>query len=101
MTMNKRNFQRSGLLAGLIGLLLAIGGFGAWLFHSQRHQYIIDRQLITSLMKRDTSQALLLVQKGADPNTQFDPPPVPSLTHLWDYLFAVQSCRAMIAPVPF
>lgn len=83
--MNKHRFQRAILLTGFIGLLF-VGGYGFWLFQAQGHQYALNRQLIAALVKRDTSQALLLVNAGADPNTSYDPPPAPSLKHLWNHL---------------
>jgi len=83
--MNKRRFQRAVLLTGFIGLLL-LGGYSVWLFQVQRNQYALNRQLIAALTKQDTSQALLLVNKGADPNTPHDPPPTPSLKHFLDHL---------------
>ena len=75
-----RSFRRAALLtlwllAGLVGACML------WL-RLERHQYALDRQLIAALAKGDDKQALALVNAGADPNTPWDPTPMPSLSQL-------------------
>jgi len=84
--MNKRRFQRAVLLTGFIGLLL-VGGYGLWLFQTQRHQYALNRQLIAALRQGNHQQALVLVKSGADPNTPERPIPPPTIRQLWNHLF--------------
>jgi hypothetical protein len=69
-------------------LLLAalIGGTGLWL-RAQQRQYALNRALIAALVKGDTRLALTLVNEGADPNTPYNPTPVPSLLELVKQLF--------------
>jgi ankyrin repeat protein len=99
-TMNKRRFQRAILFAGIVGLLLT-GGYGLWSFLAQRHQYALNRQLIAALVKRDTSQALLLVNEGADPNTPYTPQPPPSFQRMWNYLFHRSALPTNESPTAF
>jgi ankyrin repeat protein len=54
---------------------------------SARCQYALDRQLIEALMKRNAEQALALVNTGADPNTLYQPTPIPALPQLIKGLF--------------
>lgn len=61
-----------------------MGAGGLWLW-SVRHQEALNRQLISALVTSDATQALVLVNEGADPNTPFEPPPPPSLRQCWDY----------------
>ena len=84
--MNKRRFQRAVLLTGALTLLF-VGVYGLWLFQAQRYQYALNDQLIAALVRRDTTQALLLVHAGANPNTPYVTPVPLSLRQLWDSLF--------------
>ena len=59
----------------LIGLFLPCF---LWI-RAQQHQYTINRELIEALKIDDTSQAMALVEAGADPNTHYEPAPAPSL----------------------
>lgn len=70
--MNKRRFRNAVFLAGFLDLLL-VGDSGYWLFQLQRHQYALDRQLISASVKHDNQKALALVNLGADPNTPYKP----------------------------
>ena len=82
--MNKRRLQRAGLLTGLVGLVLA-GVFGLKL-RSYRRQEALNRQLITALVKHDNQNALMLINKGADPDTRYAPAAPPSLRQFWNYV---------------
>ncbi len=83
-TMKNRHLQRSVLLTGVVGLLLA-GAYGlCW--RPRQHQYALDRQLIVALKKDDTRLALLLLNQGADPNTPCSPRPAPTLEDVGYYL---------------
>jgi ankyrin repeat protein len=76
--MNKRRFRQSALL---ILLLLSALVVGAILLHAIWH-YNLNRQLIAALVKGDTGKALVLVNKGADPNIPYKSTAVPSLPAL-------------------
>jgi hypothetical protein len=65
----------------LFVVALLIVSVGLWLRARQR-QYALNRQLIAALVNYDDKQALALVNAGADPNTRFEPTPVPSLLQL-------------------
>ena len=64
----------------LVVLLIMIGG-GLWL-RVQQGQYARDRQLIEALQQGHASQAIALVQAGADPNTRLEPSPPPSIKEM-------------------
>jgi len=81
--MKRRPLQRFVLLTE-VGLLLAV--IGTPLVLSRQRQYALDRQLIAALKKYDTRQAMLLLDKGADPNTPCTPLPAPTLQDLRDYV---------------
>jgi ankyrin repeat protein len=85
--MMKRN--RAAMITLLL-LPLLIGVAGIWL-HPQQRQYALNRRLIAALVKNDTEQALALVNAGADPNTHYNPPPIPSLNLLLNQLLHRQS----------
>ena len=74
--MNRRHVKIT-LLFLVILITLAVG-IGFWQQAQQRH-YAQGRQLIDALVRGDNSQALALVQAGADPNTRYKPTPIPSL----------------------
>src|SRR5580700_678461 len=81
--------KRSRRLAALLALLLLAGLVGStalWL-RAQQRQYALNRALIAALVKGDDRRALVLVNAGADPNTQYKPMPVPSLVELVKELF--------------
>jgi hypothetical protein len=84
-TMNKRRRYRAVLVLGA-GFLLIAGACGLWL-RSARREEALNGQLIAALVKQDPKQALVLVNAGADPNTPFGPPSLPSLTQLWNRVF--------------
>ena len=78
-------YKRSALLAFAL-LLLGVGlPCFVWV-RAQQRQYTINRQLIAALKKKDTKQALELVNAGADPNTRFEPTSAPSLPELMNQL---------------
>ena len=62
-----------------------MGGCGLWVWQANR-QYELNRQLIAALVNNDTKKALLLVNAGADPNTNFASPPPPTLKLLFNQL---------------
>ena len=80
MTTRRRRAIRFFLLP-LTGVVVVAG---LWLC-AQRHQYVLDRQLIAEIDKQDYNQAGNLVREGADPNTLFYPPPLPSPRELWNH----------------
>src|SRR5436305_1771341 len=64
----------------MIALLLftCVAAMVPW-FRAQRRQYALNRQLIAALKQENDRRALVLVSAGADPNTRYEPTPVPSL----------------------
>lgn len=66
----------------LIGIVVIAG-----LWARAQYQSALDRKLIAAIDDRDYNQAGDLVKAGADPNTLFYPPPLPSPGQLWDHLF--------------
>lgn len=92
-------FRRSLLMSVILVLLLVAAG-GGWL-HVQQQQYVLNRQLIAALKSDDTTQALELVKKGADPNTRLQPPPVPSFKLLLALRLHRSVLPANISPTAF
>jgi hypothetical protein len=82
--MKRHNLQRSVLLTGVVGLLLAGAYQLTW--RPRQHQFALDRQLIAALKKDDTRRILLLLNEGADPNTPCSPRPAPTLDDLYYYV---------------
>jgi hypothetical protein len=70
--------MRRVVLVTLFLLALLAAGALLWI-RSERHQYVLNRQLIAALMQNDSRTALALVNEGADPNTRYMPTPAPSL----------------------
>jgi ankyrin repeat protein len=83
--MTRRRRQHSALLSATL-LLLLVGACILSLCAQQR-QYVLNRHLIDALVQKDDNLALALVNEGADPNTRYTPPPVPSLRKLLKQLF--------------
>jgi ankyrin repeat protein len=92
--MNKPRPYRAVFLLGAVCLLIV----GAWGLSWQSHQRqeALNRQLIAALLKNDDQQALVLVDKGADPNTRLNPLPPPSFRQLWNSML-----RRSPAPVKY
>ena len=70
------------LLAISFTTLLLIVIAGGVLLRVQQQHYARNRQLIEALQQGHASQALALVQAGADPNTRLEPSPAPSLKEM-------------------
>jgi ankyrin repeat protein len=78
--------RRRAALLTLLLLASLVGGTGLWL-RAQQRQYALNRALIAALVKGNDKRALALVNEGADPNTRYEPTPVPSLLEMVKQLF--------------
>ena len=81
--MNKRLQCSLVLVFSMCCLCVATVGLLLW---KAKRKYALNRQLIAALIYRDSEQARGLVNAGADPNTRYDPSPVPTiplLLNLW------------------
>ena len=84
--MNNRHSHRRLVLLTFALLLLGLGlACFVWVKIQQR-QHALNRQLIEALKNGNTKEALALVESGADPNTRYEPTPVPSLSELMDQM---------------
>ena len=70
--------RRRAILLTLLLLTGLTAACGLWL-RAQQRQYTLNRQLMAALVKEDDTQALALVEAGADPQTRYEATPVPSL----------------------
>ncbi len=91
---------RRSLLLFLMLVLVFVGACSVWLWKANR-QYALNRQLIAALKNNDTKQALVLVNAGADPNTRYNPPPVPTLQLLLNQLLRRSPVPADDSPTAF
>ena len=65
-SMKKRNSKRSALLVFVL-LLIGMSLMDYVWVRKEKRQYAMNRQLIASLLKNDTKQALVLVEAGLIP----------------------------------
>ncbi len=91
---------RRSLLLLLTLVLAVVGARGLWVWKAKR-QYALNRQLIAALKNNDAKQALALVNRGADPNTRYNPPPAPTLTQLFNHLLHRSLVPANDSPTAF
>ena len=91
--------QRAILLA-LCLLTVSLVACALWL-RSQQRQHALNRQLISAIVQGDDTQALALVEAGADPNTRFEPAPVPSLYDLVKQFFRRSPTTAKLSPTAY
>ena len=92
--------QRRALLLSLI-VALALCAIGGWWLHKEQQQYRLNRQLIEALSHDELSNARGLVEEGADPNTHFTPPPMPSLKLLLNKVLHYGLPPANTSPTAF
>jgi hypothetical protein len=78
--------RKRTILVTFFLMAMLIGGTGLWL-RAQRRQYALNRQLIAALVNDNNQQALALVNSGADPNTPYQPLPMPTFMQLLKRLF--------------
>ena len=71
-----RGMKRRRLLLLSVLVVALLAGGGLWVWQAKR-QYMLNRQLIATLLSGD-KQALALINAGADPNTHYyaEPPPI-------------------------
>ena len=81
----------------LFTLLVFFGlvGTGLLWLRARQRQYVLNRQLISALVKGDDAQALTLLEAGADPNTRYTAPSALPLIELVN-----QSLHRSPPPVP-
>ena len=91
---------RRWLLLFLTLVLAAAGSCGIWVWKAQQ-QYTLNRELIAALVRNDSKQALALVNRGANPNTRYAPPPSPTLKLLLNQLLRRPPISVEDSPTAF